>query len=135
MTKVLLLLVEDDWQLAQMYQQKLEMEGFQVDIAHDGAEGYEKMKLEHPGLVLMDIMMPNLNGLQALQKAKEDPATSKIPVVILTNLSGTADAQQAMKEGAVDYIVKSELTPAEVVDRVKKILVGQATPHQQETKP
>lgn len=121
---MLLLLVEDDAQLAQMYQQKLELEGYKVDIAHDGAEGYEKMKLEQPALVLMDIMMPNLNGLQALEKAKHDPATSKIPIVILTNLSGSADVQKALKEGAAGYIVKSELTPTEVVEKVKKILSG-----------
>ncbi len=134
MTKVLLLLVEDDQALAQMYRQKLEFEGFSVDIAHDGVEGYEKMKLEHPALVLMDIMMPNLNGLEALQRAKQDPDTSKIPIVILTNLSGTADTQKALKEGAVGYIVKSELTPSEVVAKIKKILNGESTDQKPEVK-
>jgi len=125
MAKVLMLIVEDDLELAKMYEQKLTSAGYQVDIAHDGIEGFEKMKLEKPNLVLMDILMPNMNGLEALQKAKQDPETRTIPIVILTNLSGTAERRKAMDEGAADYIVKSEFTPSEVVQKIKTVLANQ----------
>ena len=105
-----------------MYAEKFKYEGFEVDIAHDGAEGFEKMKLDQPSLVLMDVMMPNVNGLEALIRAKQDPATQAIPIVMLTNLAGTADLQAALQKGAVGYIVKSELTPSEVVKRIRTIL-------------
>ena len=122
MVKVLLLVVEDDMDIAQMYAKKLISAGFSVDIAHDGLEGYEKMKLEKPDLVLMDILMPNLNGLQALEKAKKDPEVKDIPIIMLTNLSGDADVDKALKAGAADYIVKSDFVPSEVVEKVKKVL-------------
>lgn len=127
MAKVLLLVVEDDLALADMYSMKLKKEGFEVDVAHDGAEGFEKMKLEKPTLVLMDIMMPNLNGLEALEKAKKDSDTKNIPIMMLTNLTGTSELDQALKKGAVGYIVKSEATPSEVVERVKATLATLAS--------
>ena len=127
MAKVLLLIVEDEVTLANMYAEKLRIEGFDVDIAHDGLEGFEKMKLEQPNLVLMDIMMPNLNGLDTLERAKQDPTTKNIPILMLTNLSGIADIQAAVKKGAVGFIVKSELTPGEVVQKIRSILQAQAS--------
>jgi len=118
------LIVEDEIELAQMYAMKLKIEGYEVDIAHDGLEGYEKMKQENPSLVLMDIMMPNMNGVEALKLAKHDPGTKDIPIIMLSNLAGTADLQAALQKGAAGYIIKSELTPAEVVEKIKQILTS-----------
>lgn len=128
MAKILLLIVEDELSLAEMYAEKLKIEGFDVDVAHDGLEGFEKMSLEHPDLVIMDIMMPNLNGLEALKLAKQDPGIKRIPVIMLTNLAGTADLKTALEKGAVGYIVKSDLTPGEVVDKIKMILKTSKNP-------
>ena len=80
------------------------------------------MKSFNPDLVIMDIMMPKLNGLEALVKAKADPALSKIPVLILTNLSTATDAESAVKKGAVGFLVKSDVTPSQVIAKAKSIL-------------
>lgn len=120
MTKILL--VEDDPFLLKMYQKKFQIEGFDVQTAPDGEEGLIKIKSFIPDLVLMDVMMPKLNGIDAVVKAKADPAIKNIPIVILTNLSATDDAQAAVKNGAAGYLIKSDYTPGQVVDYVKKVL-------------
>lgn len=117
-----ILIVEDDHFLLKMYKKKFEVGGFQVDVAEDGVMGLEKMKSFSPDLVLMDIMMPKLNGLEALDKAKIDPELSKIPILVLTNLSTASDAQAAVKKGAVGFLVKSDVTPSQVIAKVKSIL-------------
>lgn len=114
MSKVLI--VEDDIFLSKMYAKKFQIAGFEVEVAHDGVEGLDKAKSFVPDLILMDILMPRQNGLETLDKLKADPATKSIPVIMATNLSTSDDAETAMKKGAVKYIVKSEVTPAELVD-------------------
>ncbi len=120
MTKVLL--VEDDQFLLKMYQKKFEVEGFEVTVAQDGEEGIEKAKSSIPDIIMMDIMMPKLGGIEALAILKSDPNLKNVPVIILTNLSSTGDADEAIKKGAVDYLVKSDYTPTQVVDKAKKVL-------------
>lgn len=122
MAKILLLIVEDEMMLAQMYSSKLQKEGFTVDIAHNGREGISKMQNEHPSLVLMDILMPDIDGLQALRQAKNNANTKDIPIVLMTNMADDNYTKQAMKDGAAGYIIKSETTPAQVVGTVRKIL-------------
>lgn len=122
MAKVLL--VEDDQFLQKMYQKKFQISGFEVEIAKDGEEGLSKMKALKPDIVLMDIMMPKLNGIDATAAAKSDETTRNIPIIILTNLSSTEDAQTAVKKGAVDFMVKSNFTPAQVVEKIKQVLAS-----------
>jgi len=124
MTKILI--VEDDPLMLRMYQKIFTLEQYNVEIATNGAEGLEKLRTEteKPTLILMDIMMPILNGLDALDKIKANPDTQKIPVIMLTNLAGQQDAEAALLKGAVKYIVKSEHDPKEVVDMVKEVLAG-----------
>ena len=122
LAKVLLLIVEDEMMLAQMYSSKLKKEGFEVHVAHNGREGIAKMRSEHPNLVLMDVLMPDIDGLQALRQVKADSQTKDIPVLILTNMSDDNYAKQAIKDGANDYIVKAETTPEQVVQTIKGIL-------------
>lgn len=98
-----------------MYAKKFEVAGFEVALAHDGVEGYAKAKSGKPDLILMDILMPKQNGLETLDKLKADEETKAIPVIMTTNLSTSDDADTAMKKGAVKYVVKSEVTPAELV--------------------
>lgn len=121
---VKILIVEDDLLLSRMYQKIFESEGYAVSLANDGEEGLEKIRGESPTLVLLDIMMPKLNGLQVLEKVKSDIETKSIPVVILTNLAGEHDAEKALKLGAIKYIIKSQYKPKEVEDMVRQILAG-----------
>ncbi|KKU10512.1 MAG: hypothetical protein UX13_C0010G0012 [Candidatus Woesebacteria bacterium GW2011_GWB1_45_5] len=119
-----ILVVEDDPLMSRMYQKIFKFEGYEVDMAGDGEEGLEKAKTGKPTLILLDIMMPKMNGLQVLQKLKVDSATKGLPVVVLTNLAGQSDAEKALSMGAVKYIIKSEHEPKEVADMVKQIISG-----------
>jgi CheY-like chemotaxis protein len=124
MTKVLI--VEDDDLMSRMYQKIFTFEGFEVVVAHDGEEGLELIRTAEPKpiIVLLDVMMPKMNGIQVLEKLKLDPATKAIPVIMLTNLAGQQDAETAMSKGAVRYIIKSEHEPKEVVEIVKGVIAG-----------
>lgn len=119
-----ILIIEDDSLIVRMYKKIFEFEKYEVETAADGEEGLKKASSGNPTLILLDIMMPKINGIQVLKKLKADPATKKIPVIILTNLSGQTDAGTALKMGAVKYIVKSEYKPEEVAKMVKRILAG-----------
>lgn len=110
--------------MSRMYTKIFTFEKYDIDVAGDGEEGLKKAKSVKPTLILLDIMMPKMNGLQVLEKLKADASTKMIPVVVLTNLSGQADAEAALKLGAVKYIVKSEYKPEEVAKMVKGILAG-----------
>jgi CheY-like chemotaxis protein len=122
MTKILI--VEDDPLMSRMYQKIFTFEGYEVEMAGDGEDGLEKTRSNKPTLILMDIMMPKMNGLQALEKLKADPETKAIPVIMLTNLAGQQDAETALSKGAIKYIIKSEYEPKQVVNMVKEILAG-----------
>lgn len=122
MTKILI--TEDDPLMSRMYQKIFTFEGFEVVMAADGQEGLDKIRSEKPTLVILDVMMPKLNGLEVLEKLKADPDTKHIPVIMLTNLSSQQDAENAMLKGAVKYIVKSEHDPKQVADIVKEVLAG-----------
>jgi len=119
-----ILIVEDDPLMSRMYQKIFTFEGYEIEIAADGVEGLEKTRTGKPTLILLDIMMPKMNGLQVLEKIKADPETKKIPVVMLTNLAGQQDAEKALSMGAVKYIIKSEYEPKQVANMVKEILAG-----------
>ena len=122
MAKVLI--VEDDPLMSRMYEKIFLFEKYEVDLAHDGQEGYEKAQSGKPTVIMLDVMMPKMNGLQVLEKLKADPATKGIPVIMLTNLAGQQDAETALSKGAVKYLIKSEHEPKEVTDIVKEILAG-----------
>jgi len=124
MAKVKVLITEDDPLMSRMYQKIFTFEGYDVIMAGNGEEGLEKAKTEKPTIILLDVMMPKMNGLQMLDKLKLDPASKAIPVIMLTNLAGEKDAEVALSKGAVKYIVKSEYEPKQVVDMVKEILAG-----------
>ncbi len=120
-----ILLVDDDPLLVRMYQKKFENDGYLVAVANDGVEGLQKVSEFKPDLVLLDIMMPNMNGLEVLEKLKADKQTSSIPVVLLTNLgSSQEDTDRGLDLGAIAYIVKASNRPKVVVEKVKEILAG-----------
>jgi len=119
-----LLIIEDDPLMSRMYQKIFSFEGYQVDLAPNGQEGLVKVKADKPTLILLDVMMPVMNGLEVLDHLKADADTKGIPVVMLTNLAGVQDAETALAKGAVKYIVKSEHEPKEIVDMIKQIIAG-----------
>lgn len=120
---VKVLLVEDDPFLVRMYQISFNKIGYLVLLARDGVEGLKKASTEKPDLVLLDILMPKMDGMEVLRRLKADPETSSIPVVLLTNLSDQPKLIEESKAlGALDYIVKSKFTPMEVVSRISDIL-------------
>jgi CheY-like chemotaxis protein len=122
MAKVLI--IEDDPLMSRMYQKIFTFGHHEVETAADGNEGLSKVAASKPTIILLDIMMPKMNGLQVLDKLKADPATKNIPVVMLTNLAGQQDAETALSKGAVKYIVKSEYGAEEVFDMVQQIING-----------
>ena len=120
----ILLIVEDDPLMSRLYQKIFTFEKYSVESAGDGLEGLEKARTVKPMLILLDVMMPKMNGLQVLDKLKADPDTKDIPVVVLTNLASEKDAETALLKGAVKYIVKSEHEPKEIVAMVKEIIAA-----------
>jgi CheY-like chemotaxis protein len=122
MAKVLI--IEDDPLMSRMYQKIFTFEKYEVEMAGDGEEGLAKAGTANPTIILCDVMMPKMNGMQVLEKLKANPATKGIPVIMLTNLAGQQDAEAALSKGAVKYIVKSEHDPKEVADLVKEIIAG-----------
>lgn len=120
-----ILLVDDDPLLVRMYQKKLQNDGYEVATADDGDVALTKVSEFKPDLILLDIMMPRVNGLQALTKLKENKETSNIPVILLTNVGGNEeDAERGLELGAVAYLVKAGNRPVMVVQKVKEILAG-----------
>ncbi|MBM3256631.1 MAG: response regulator [Candidatus Moranbacteria bacterium] len=118
------LIIEDDPFIADVYVLKLESEGYSVETAEDGAKGMEKLKNKKYDVVLLDIIMPNMDGFKVLERIKMAPELNKIPVVILTNLSQKKDIQKGIDLGAADYIVKTKFTPTEVIKTINKVLEG-----------
>ncbi len=117
-----ILIIEDDSVLAEIYQKKLELEGYEVTIAQDGEVGIEKMKTVYPDLVLLDIMMPKLTGVDVLRICKADPRTSSIPVVVLSNTYSEQDVKMFLKLGAIGYILKADSSPSLLTDKVREVL-------------
>lgn len=118
------LLVEDDQLIQRMYQKIFMFEGHDVVIASDGEDGLRKAQAEGPTIILLDIMMPKMNGIEVLSHLKADPVTKNIPVIMLSNLAGDRDVETALSKGAVKYIIKSEYDPKEVADMVNEVIAG-----------
>jgi len=116
------LIVEDDVFLSGIYRKKFEMEGFKVIMAGDGEVGWQAAKKKKPDIILLDILLPKLDGFAVLEKLKKDSETKNIPVILLTNLGQKDDVEKGLEQGAADYLIKAHFKPSEVVDKVNKIL-------------
>ncbi|MCA9391818.1 response regulator [candidate division WWE3 bacterium] len=118
-----ILLAEDDKFISKAYKFGLEKEGYTVDVALNGGQVTDKIKEFKPDLILLDLIMPLKDGFEVLTEIKADPELSKIPVIVLTNLSQEPDIVKAKKLGAVDYLIKSNMTLRQVIENVKFHLV------------
>lgn len=117
-----ILLVEDDSFLSSIYKKKFEMEGFKITTAEDGALGLEYAKKKSPDIVLLDVLLPKMDGFTVLENLKSDSATADIPVILLTNLGQKDDVDKGLSMGAVDYLIKAHFKPAETVEKVRAAL-------------
>ena len=117
-----ILIVEDDKFLRELIATKLEKEEYQILEAIDGEKGLETVKKEKPDLILLDLILPGLDGFGVLAAVKEDPVLSQIPVIILSNLGQKEDIEKALKLGAADYLIKAHHTPGEIIAKIKGIL-------------
>jgi DNA-binding response OmpR family regulator len=120
MTKIAI--IEDDQVINQMYRMKFEAAGFDVASASDGEAGAALVEKTQPDLILLDLQMPHMNGAEALERIRAKPASAKTPVIILTNLGEEEAPKNLRTMGIHSYIVKAELTPSQVVARVKEAL-------------
>lgn len=122
MRKVKIGIIEDDPAIHQMYRMKFENEGFSVMMADDGEAGFYMCEEFQPDIVLLDIQMPHVNGEECLKMIRKEEWGKDLPVLILTNL-GPEEAPEGVKKlNVVSYIVKAEMTPRQVVAKVKEVL-------------
>lgn len=117
-----ILVVEDTELLRRIYTDKLSQEGYTVYQAADGLEALNQARSQHLDLVLLDLIMPRMSGLEALEALKKDPRTKDIPVIVLSNLGQDADVQRGLSLGAVDYLIKNSAKPADVSAKIRATL-------------
>jgi DNA-binding response OmpR family regulator len=120
MTKIAI--IEDDAVINQMYRMKFEADGFEVEVADNGKTGVALVESYLPDMILLDMQMPEMNGVEALQHIRSKDWGKTIPVIILTNLGVEESPKELEDLGIHSYIVKAELTPSQVVSRVKEAL-------------
>ena len=120
--KIKILLVEDDSFLSGMYAAKFELENFKVIMAEDGDKAVRLALKESPDIILLDIILPKINGFEVLRQLKANRLTAEIPVIFLTNLSQKDEIEQGLKMGAKDFLIKAHFMPSEVVEKIKKAL-------------
>jgi len=117
-----ILVVEDDRFLRELIVKKLNQEGFETETAVDGEEGLSKIKEIKPDLVLLDLILPTIDGFEVLRKLKEEDLVPSLPVIILSNLGQREDIERGLSLGATDYLVKAHFTPDEIIQKIKSIL-------------
>ncbi|KKW36557.1 MAG: Histidine kinase [Candidatus Giovannonibacteria bacterium GW2011_GWA2_53_7] len=125
-TDTKILIVEDEQILAELASGRFRSEGYEVFIAGDGQQCLEVAAREHPDIILLDVIMPIMNGFEALRRLKADSALADIPVVVFSNLAQDKEIEEGRTLGAVDFFVKAKMTPTEYVERVKAILAKRA---------
>ncbi|PIQ74878.1 MAG: response regulator [Candidatus Portnoybacteria bacterium CG_4_8_14_3_um_filter_40_10] len=118
-----ILFVEDEPNHIAIYKTKLKQEGFDFLAAMTGEEAIPMIKVEKPDLILLDILLPgDQNGIDILAKLKKDPATQNIPIVVFTNYDEKEFREQASTLGANDFVLKSDVTPSQMVEKIRQIL-------------
>ncbi|MFH1030563.1 MAG: response regulator [bacterium] len=117
-----ILIIEDDKILADMYAVKFEREGYDVITTQSGLEGYTLAKKELPSLILLDVILPEMDGFSILSDLKKEKELGKTPIILLTNLAQQSDVDKGKLLGATDYLAKSNITPTEVIEKVNEII-------------
>lgn len=116
------LLIEDDLPMVKMYSTKLRKENFEVEVACDGEEGLKRAKEWSPDLVVLDLMIPKIGGMELLEQLRADSKTKNLPVIILSNLSQEQDIERSKQLGVKEFLIKANFTPSQVVEKIKGYL-------------
>ena len=117
-----ILFVEDDEFLRTLLLERLKKENLKILVATNGNDAVDRAKNELPSLILLDLILAGKDGFQVLKELKRDGATSNIPVIILSNVGQKEDMEKGLALGAEDYLIKAEFTPAEIVEKIQKVL-------------
>ena len=123
--KIKILLIEDEEMLANMYEVKFKNEGFELIKALDGSTGLEMAKTVKPDFILLDVIMPKMDGFSVLRALREDAKTKDLPVMLLTNLGQDEDVKKGKELGVVGYLVKANVTTDEIVSVLKQAVKNQ----------
>ncbi|HEX9722349.1 MAG TPA: response regulator [Candidatus Paceibacterota bacterium] len=115
-------LVEDDPLLMDIYTTKFKQAGFDVEVIESGERVSERVKEEQPDLILLDIVLPRVDGWDILRQLKQEEKTKSIPVIILSNLGQKEEIAKGLELGATSYLIKAHYTPSEIVEEIKKLL-------------
>lgn len=117
-----ILVIEDDSFFADVLKNKLESQGCEVQVASDGLEGFNKIEEMKPDLVLLDILLPSMNGYEVLEKKKEEESIKDIPVIVISNSGQPVEIERVLELGAEDYLIKAQFGPNEVMSKVTSCL-------------
>ena len=117
-----ILLVEDDPFLIDIYVTKFKEAGFSVEVANDGEEGLRKLNEEKFTLLVLDIVLPHIDGWEILEKIKSNEKLKNLKIVVLSNLGQKGEVERGIKLGATKYLIKAHYTPSEVVKEIKEVL-------------
>lgn len=117
-----ILIIEDDKFLGELISKKLKEEGFETIIALDGQEGLIKTEEDKPDLIVLDLLLPGMDGFEVMKRLKQKESTKKIPILILSNLGEREEVEKGLKMGAVDYLIKAHFTPTEIIAKIKLAL-------------
>ena len=120
MTRILI--IEDDAFLSDIYLTKFQAVGFEVRVARDGREGLLMAQKEKPDVILLDIVMPHMDGFETLRALRDDKSLAKTKIILLTNLGQQEDVEKGIKGGADAYMIKAHFTPTEVVAKAQEVL-------------
>lgn len=123
-SKKTILLADDEQFIAIAYKDGLERAGYNVLVAHDGSEALEMLKTNKPDLLLLDLIMPKMNGFEVLRSLKQDPAYADLPVIVLTNLGQSSDEAEARSYGAVDFVVKADISLQDLLARLERLFAA-----------
>ncbi len=122
-----ILLVEDDEMIRELFVSEFQSAGLQINGAADGTHGMQELRTGKYDVLLLDIMLPDTNGLELLKTIKSDPVLQKTKVIMMTNLGNDQVLSEAMQAGAAGYLVKANFNPDEMIQQVKKIISTEVT--------
>ena len=119
-----ILIIEDEEILSRILKDRFQEKGWNVRVAFDGDEGLEVIAKDLPDLILLDLIMPNKDGFAVLKEIRSNPKNKKLPILVLSNLGGSGDIDQALKLGATDYFIKTQHSLSEIVKKAESYLVA-----------
>src|SRR5882672_1714514 len=117
-----ILLIDDDQVFASAYRNRLQSNGFSVEVAYDGETGLELLRSFRPDAILLDLTLPKMQGIDVIKKIRSEPATEKLPLFVFTNTYQTSTAQEAWKAGATKCLAKANWTPKQVIGVLRHAL-------------